>query len=102
VPVVVANLLAQLAGRSLEAAYDGYAACPLTTSAGKVLLAEFSYGGSITPSLPLDPRKPRRLYWSLKKTWLPWFYWNLLLRGKAVPALHRKRTFAESLPAIRA
>jgi len=101
VPVVVANLLAQRRRAALSGRYDGYAACPLTTSAGKVLLAEFSYGGAITPSLPLDPRLPRSLYWKLKKSWLPWFYWNLLLKGRNLPALHKKRDFPEKLPSIR-
>ncbi|TEA72275.1 NAD(P)/FAD-dependent oxidoreductase [Allopusillimonas ginsengisoli] len=100
VPVVVKNVLSHLKAAPLQARYDGYAACPLTTSAGKVLLAEFSYGGVVTPSLPLDPRQPRRLYWSLKKTWLPYFYWHLLLKGRAVPAIQKKRDFPDQLPSI--
>lgn len=101
VPVVVANVLSFLKSTPLAGSYDGYAACPLTTSSGKVMLAEFVYGGAITPSLPLDPRKPRRLYGSIKKTWLPWFYWRILLKGRTFPALHKIRSYSQKLPPIK-
>lgn len=82
VPVVVANLQAAMAGRALGAAYDGYASCPLTTAVGKVILAEFCYGGKVTPTLPLDPSKERRINWWIKKSALPAFYWNYMLKGR--------------------
>lgn len=99
-PIVVSNLLQALVGQQANAQYDGYAACPLTTSAGKVLLAEFCYGGVITPTLPLDPRVPRRVYWWLKKSLLPFFYWNILLKGRNLTSLHKKRDFSDVLPPI--
>lgn len=92
-PVLAANLLAALQGSNRAQSYGGYAACPLTTQRGKVLLAEFSYGGAITPTLPLDPRVPRRFYWWLKRSFLPWFYWHVLLRGRDLPWLHHPRAF---------
>src|SRR5690606_9383338 len=73
VPVLVANLLSARAQQELAAQYDGYAACPLTTSRNKVLLAEFTYGGVISTTLPLDSRIPRRFYGWLKRSFLPWF-----------------------------
>ena len=75
-PVVVKNLLATIDGRSLEARYDGYGSCPLTTAYGKVVLAESIYGGKVTPSFPLDPRVPRTSAWLLKTKLLPFIYWN--------------------------
>ncbi len=90
-PVLVDNLLQAIDGKSTEAAYDGYAACPVTTENGRVLLAEFTYGGTVETTLPLDARKPRRFYWWLKRSFLPWFYWNLLLKGRNLPAVHKKR-----------
>lgn len=99
-PILAGNLLEALAGQAPNVRYDGYAACPLTTSAGRVLLAEFSYSGVITPSLPLDPRVPRRLYWWLKKSFLPFFYWNILLKGRKLASFHRKRAFPDALPGI--
>jgi sulfide:quinone oxidoreductase len=43
------------------AQYDGYGSCPLTVERGKIVLAEFTYGGKVAPSFPrwlLDGRKP--------------------------------------------
>ena len=89
VPVVARNLLAVLDGKPMPAAYDGYGAWPLITSAGRAMLAEFTYGGIVTPSLPLDPRTPRRLAWWLMTRVLPKLYWDKMLRGRK-PALRHK------------
>jgi hypothetical protein len=37
--------------------YDGYGSCPLTVEKGKVVLAEFGYGGKLLPTFPLDPTR---------------------------------------------
>lgn len=97
-PVVVTNLLDAINGKALSAEYDGYAACPLTTSNGKVILAEFTYGGTISTTLPLDSRVPRRFYWWVKRSFIPWFYWNLLLKGRNILENHDQRDFPEILP----
>ncbi len=81
-PVVVRNLLHLIDGDTLEAGYDGYASCPLTTAYGKVMIAEFIYGGKVTPTFPLDPRKERWTYWWVKTTGLPFMYWNYMLKGR--------------------
>lgn len=100
-PVLVGNLLSALRGGGQVHSYDGYAACPLTTSRGKVLLAEFTYGGTVAPSLPLDPRAPRRLYWGLKRSFLPWFYWNVLIKGRSLPVIaHKPRQFQAGVPTV--
>ncbi|MBI4184524.1 MAG: NAD(P)/FAD-dependent oxidoreductase [Proteobacteria bacterium] len=80
-PVVVRNILRLMAGGGLDAGYDGYASCPLTTAFGKTILAEFIYGGKVTPTLPLDPAKERWLGWWIKTTGLPLFYWHYMLKG---------------------
>ena len=80
-PVVVRNLLHLIKGGAIKEAYDGYGACPLTTGYGKVLMAEFIYGGKPTPTLPLDPRKERLVNWWIKTTFLPHLYWNYMLKG---------------------
>uniref|UniRef100_UPI003341327D NAD(P)/FAD-dependent oxidoreductase n=1 Tax=Castellaniella defragrans TaxID=75697 RepID=UPI003341327D len=97
-PVLVGNLLQALRGAGNTKSYDGYAGCPLTTSVGKVLLAEFTYGGTITPSFPADPRIPRRFYWWLKRSFMPWFYWNILIKGRSLPVTHRGREFPIGVP----
>ena len=95
-PVVAENLLAQLAGKPLDAMYDGYGSCPLTVERGKILLAEFGYGGKLLPSFPgwlIDPTRPQWLSWALKAHVLPWIYWHGMLKGHewlARPA-HRGR-----------
>jgi sulfide:quinone oxidoreductase len=80
-PVVVRNLLNGIAGRQAEGGYDGYASCPLTTALGKVIMAEFIYGGKVTPTLPLNPAKERWVNWWIKKTGLPIFYYQYMLKG---------------------
>jgi len=80
-PVVVRNILRMMAGQAIEPGYDGYASCPLTTAFGKTILAEFIYGGKVTPSLPLDPSKERRIGWWIKVTGLPLMYWHYMLKG---------------------
>jgi sulfide:quinone oxidoreductase len=81
-PVVVKNLLRVMEGGSLQDTYDGYASCPLTTAYGKVIMAEFCYGGKVTPTFPLDPSKERWSYWWIKVTGLPVFYWHYMLKGR--------------------
>jgi sulfide:quinone oxidoreductase len=85
-PVVVANLLTLLEGRSLEdvaASYDGYASCPLVTGYGKLILAEFDYSGRPAPSFPFDTAKERFSMYVLKKDVLPSLYWHGMLKGRA-------------------
>jgi len=83
-PVAVENLLAVMSGREPSASYDGYGACPLVTSYRSVLLAEFDYTKKPTPTIPLiNTMKERYDMWLLKKYGLPWFYWNLMLKGRA-------------------
>lgn len=80
--VVAENLLALRKQAPLPLKYDGYGSCPLTVEKGKVVLAEFGYGGKLLPTFPLDPTRARRSMWYLKATLLPWFYWNGMLKGR--------------------
>lgn len=82
VVVVAENLLADKEDQELPMTYDGYGACPLTVENGKVVLAEFGFGGKLMPTFPLNPVVPRRLYWFFKTTLFPWIYWEGLLKGK--------------------
>lgn len=82
VVVVAENLLSLRAGVPLLSEYDGYGSCPLTVEKGKVILAEFGYGGKLLPTFPLDSTVPRRSAWFLKATLLPWVYWNFMLKGR--------------------
>jgi sulfide:quinone oxidoreductase len=83
--VVAANVLDTLAGRAPRAVYDGYGSCPLTVERGRIVLAEFGYGGKLLPTFPkwlIDGTRPSRLAWFLKSEALPWLYWNAMLKGR--------------------
>ncbi|MEO1191153.1 MAG: TIGR01244 family sulfur transferase [Pseudomonadota bacterium] len=94
-PVVAENIMADIASRSPHAQYDGYGSCPLTVERGKIVLAEFGYGGTLLPSFPkalIDPTKPSRAAWFLKEKMLPPIYWKAMLRGKEWMAKPEKLT----------
>lgn len=80
--IVAENLLAAREGLEPKIIYDGYGACPLTVENGKVILAEFGFGGKLLPSFPLDPAVARKFYWWLKVRLFPWLYWNAMLKGR--------------------
>ncbi len=92
VPVVVDNILGLMANKAVVEGYDGYGSCPLTTSLNTVMLAEFSYGGAVTPSFPIvDPRVNRRLWWWGKIVGFPWLYWHIMLKGYRIDIPHLAR-----------
>ena len=84
-PIVAENVAADIDGLSPHAVYNGYGSCPLTVERGKIVLAEFGYGGALLPSFPkwlIDGTKPTRAAWLLKEQILPPVYWKAMLRGK--------------------
>ena len=84
-PIVAANIIADIESKDKTYGYDGYGACPLTVENGKIVLAEFGYGGKIIPTLPtwlLQGKQPTWLAWYLKKSVMPNLYWNYMLKGK--------------------
>lgn len=84
-PVVAQNVADDIDGHSPSAIYNGYGSCPLTVERGKIVLAEFGYGGALLPSFPkfvIDGTKPSRAAWLLKEKLLPPVYWRGMLRGK--------------------
>lgn len=84
-PVVAVNAIAALEGKSPQAAYDGYGSCPLTVERGRIVLAEFGYGGKLLPSFPgwlLEGARPTRRAWLLKTRVLPLVYWHGMLKGR--------------------
>ena len=84
-PVVAHNVLASLGMARGQAAYNGYGSCPLTVARGKIVLAEFLYGGKVAPSFPawlINGKRPSRLAWLLKERLLPPLYWRAMLKGR--------------------
>jgi len=65
--VVADNLVAVMEKQAqLPSKFDGYTVCPLITSIGTVMLAEFNWTAKPTPSFPLDPTQERWIWWLLK------------------------------------
>ena len=84
-PVVANNIIADIQGKEAISQYNGYGSCPLTVERGKIVLAEFGYGGVLLPSFPtglLDGTKATRAAWFLKEKILPPVYWKAMLKGR--------------------
>lgn len=84
-PVVAENILFDKGLRPACCGYDGYGSCPLTVERGKIVLAEFTYGGKVAPTFPnffIDGTKPSRAAWILKERLLPPIYWRAMLKGR--------------------
>ena len=83
-PVAAHNVLCVLDGKAPNAIYNGYGSCPLTVERGKIVLAEFAYGGKLDPTVPqwmLNGTKATRAGWFLKEKMLPSIYFDMMLRG---------------------
>jgi len=84
-PVVAANLVAVLEDREPLAEYNGYGSCPLTVERGKIVLAEFGYGGKLLPTFPewlIKSNEASKVAWFLKEKMLPTVYYQLMLKGR--------------------
>jgi len=85
VPVVAQNIIEARSSRTPDRGYDGYGSCPLTVERGKIVLAEFGYGGKLLPTFPqwaLEGTRPTRRAWWLKARILPDVYWHGMLKGR--------------------
>jgi len=84
-PVLVQNLKRSMEGKELDATYDGYTSCPLLTEYGKVMLAEFGYGGAPQETFNrwfgINQAIPRRAFYHLKKDFFPWVYYKSMVKG---------------------
>ncbi len=84
-PVVASNINAAMHQKQALMTYDGYGSCPLTVERGKIVLAEFAYGGKLVPTFPQwlnDGTKPSKFAWWLKARLLPTVYWQGMLKGR--------------------
>ena len=77
------NLISVMSGNAPTAKYGGYTVCPLITSIGTVMLAEFDWSKKPTPSFPLDPVQERWIWWVLKVYMLKPMYFQGMLKGRA-------------------
>ncbi len=84
VPIAAKNLISLMEGKEPVEKYDGYAACPIVTDYGHVLLCEFNYKKEPEISFPftlLDMSKEQRAAWFLKVYMLKPIYFYGMLKG---------------------
>jgi sulfide:quinone oxidoreductase len=90
--VLTENVVRFLAGKELDAGYDGHANCFIETGFHKALLIDFNYeteplpGRFPTQAGPLPLLRESRLN-HLGKLMFQWFYWHALLPGREIPGL---------------
>ena len=82
VPIAAKNLISLMEGKEPKEIYDGYAACPIVTDYGHVLLCEFNYEKKEEISFPfslLDMSHEQWVAWILKVYLLkPMFFYGML------------------------
>lgn len=86
VPIAAKNLISLMEGKEPAEKYDGYAACPIVTDYGHVLLCEFNYKKEAQNSFPftlLDTSKEQWTAWLLKVYFLKPMYFYGMLNGWA-------------------
>lgn len=86
VPIAAKNLISLMEGKEPTEKYNGYAACPIVTDYGHVLLCEFDYDKKPQTSFPftmIDTSKEQWLAWLLKVYILKPMYFYGMLKGYA-------------------
>lgn len=86
VPLAAKNLISLMEGKEPVEKYNGYAACPIITDYGHVLLCEFDYDKKQDSSFPfsmLDVSKEQWAAWVLKVYILKPLYFYGMLNGRA-------------------
>lgn len=81
-PVAAKNLISLMEGKTPEEKYNGYAACPIITEYGKLLMCEFDYDKKPAVSIPfIDASKEHWLGWFIKVYLLKPIYFHGMLKG---------------------
>lgn len=86
VPIAAKNLISLMEGKEPTERYNGYAACPIVTDYGHVLLCEFDYNKEPAITFPfslLDMSKEQWTAWLLKVYILKPMYFYGMLKGYA-------------------
>lgn len=61
--------------------YDGYTACPISTSYDSLMLAEYNYRLEPTPTFPFNVAKEKKWLFLLNAHVIPLLYWKFMLTG---------------------
>ncbi len=86
VPIAAKNLISIMEDKLPRELYDGYAACPIVTDYGHVLMCEFNYEKKRASSFPfslMDMSQESRLAWMVKVYMLKSLYFYGMLKGRA-------------------
>jgi sulfide:quinone oxidoreductase len=89
--ILARNIVSYLAGKPLDAAFDGHTNCFIESGSGKALLIDFNYESEpLTGRFPgpvgLPLLRQSRLN-HLGKLAFGWLYWHMLLPGREIPAV---------------
>ena len=92
--VLTENVLSAIAGKPVEAKFDGHSNCYIETGFGKAALIDFNYDTEPLPGTypvagvgPFQLLKSTRLN-HLGKLFFKWLYWNILLKARPLPVSH--------------
>lgn len=94
--ILTENILHFINNQPLTATFDGHANCFIETGKGKALLIDFNYKQEPTkgefPFAGIGPlsllKESRMNHWG--KMAFRWIYWNVLLKGRAIPFVSAK------------
>jgi sulfide:quinone oxidoreductase len=101
---LIENVARFLAGKELQASYDGHVNCFIETGFHKALLIDFNYDTEPLPGLYPDPRmgplpllrESRRNH--LAKLAFEALYWHTLLPGRDIPGVSSQMSIAGKRP----
>ncbi len=93
------NILLYIQGYTLKEEFDGHANCFIETGHNKALLIDFNYNTEpVHGTFPFAKIGPLKLlkesifnHWG--KLAFRWIYWNMLLKGIAIPFVSRNMSF---------
>ena len=102
--ILVENLLAAIAGKSLPGAFDGHANCFIESGYGKAMLIDFNFEQQPLPGVYPWPvvgpfpllRESKRNHWG--KLAFRWIYWNALLPGLPIPVPNHMSMSGKRIP----
>lgn len=92
--VLTENIIRYLDGKELKQGFDGHANCFVETGHHKALLIDFNYVHEpVDGSFPFAGIGPMKLMEEstinhMGKLGFKWIYWNVLMKGHAIPFIH--------------
>ena len=92
--ILARNIVSYLAGKPLDADFDGHTNCFIESGSGKALLIDFNYDtepltGHFPGPVGLPLLRQSRLN-HLGKLAFGWLYWHVLLPGREIPAVRSR------------